>query len=40
MAKPSRRCTPNVEALPTIVVSYTPLSLYDELATVLSGAAA
>jgi hypothetical protein len=32
--------TPNIDALPEIVVSYTPLSLYDELATVFSGAAA
>jgi hypothetical protein len=32
--------TPDIEGLPEIVVSYTPLSLYDELATVFSGAAA
>ena len=32
--------TPDAEALPHITVSYTPLSLYDELATVDTGAAA
>ena len=32
--------TPNIDALPEIVVSYTPLSLYDELATGFTGAAA
>jgi transposase InsO family protein len=31
---------PNIEALPEIVVAYTPLSLYDELATVFTGAVA
>jgi hypothetical protein len=34
------RFTPNAEALPEIVVTYTPLSLYDELATVFTGVAA
>jgi hypothetical protein len=32
--------TPDMEALPKIVVTYTPLSLYDELATVFTGVAA
>lgn len=32
--------TPDPQALPEIVVTYTPLSLYDELATVFTGAAA
>ena len=31
------RFTPDAEALPEIVVTYTPLSLYDELATVFTG---
>jgi hypothetical protein len=34
------RFTPDAEALPEIVVTYTPLSLYDELATVFTGVAA
>jgi hypothetical protein len=32
--------TPDIAALPEITISYTPLSLYDELATVFTGAAA
>jgi hypothetical protein len=32
--------TPDIAALPEIVISHTPLSLYDELATVFTGAAA
>jgi transposase InsO family protein len=32
--------TPDIAALPEITVSHTPLSLYDELATVFTGAAA
>ncbi|MHB8287501.1 MAG: IS21 family transposase [Caulobacteraceae bacterium] len=34
------RFTPNADALPEVVVTYTPLSLYDELATVFTGVAA
>jgi hypothetical protein len=32
--------TPDAAALPAIVVTYTPLSSYDELATVFVGEAA
>ncbi len=32
--------TPDIEALPEIIIPDTPLSLYDELASVLTGAAA
>jgi len=32
--------TPDAEALPTIVITYMPLSAYDELATISVGEAA